>query len=235
MRGAERFGDRERRVGNIGHDDLGRAAEAGHQNHQRADRAAAGDQDALAEEGTGLLAGMQAHRERLGDRGFGERQLVRDRHRLRRIDRDELAKAALHMRKAHRAAEEAHVEALVAEAFLAMQALAARLARIDRNAGAGLYRSDTVTDGRDHAGDLVPQRHRLLDADDAEAAVMVVVQVGAANTAISDLDADLARGGRGIGIRIDPQILGGVDDDGAHGLVPCFAITSRRSCRHRHR
>src|SRR4051812_6231111 len=64
---------------------------------------------------------MQAHRERFGDRGFRQRQLVGDRNGLRRIDRDEFAKAALHMGKAHRAAEEAHVEALVAHAFLAMR------------------------------------------------------------------------------------------------------------------
>lgn len=116
-----------------------------------------------------------------------------------------------------------------------MQALAARLARIDRNAGARLDAGDAVTDGRNHAGDLMPQRHRLLDANDAEAAMMVVMQVGTADAAIGDLDANLSRAGLSIRIVVDPQVLRGVNDDGAHGLVPCFAITSRRSCRHRHR
>ncbi|MGX0995178.1 hypothetical protein AB7M38_002470 [Bradyrhizobium diazoefficiens] len=163
---------------------------------------------------------MQANRERLGDRGLGQRQLIRDRYGLRRIDREELAKAALHMGKAHRAAEEAHVEALVAHPLLAMQALAARLARIDGDARARLHAGHAVTDGRDHAGDLMAQRHRLLDAHDAEAAVMVVMQVRAADAAIGDLDADLARAGCRIGIAVDPQVFRGVNDDGAHGLFP---------------
>ena len=79
-----------------------------------------------------------------------------------------------------------------------------------------------VADRRDDARDLMPQRHRLLDANDAEAAVMVIVQVGAADAAIGDLDADLARAGRRIRVAVDPQILRGVNDDGAHGFVPQF-------------
>src|SRR4051812_23961601 len=124
------------------------------------------------------------------------------------------------MGKAHRAAEEAHVEALVAHAFLAMQAPAARLARIDRDAGARLHVRDAVTDGCDHAGDLVAERHRLLDPYDAEAAVMIVVQIGPADAAVRDLDADFTRTGCCIRVAIDPQIFRCVNDDGAHGWLP---------------
>jgi hypothetical protein len=71
--------DRERRVGDIGHDDFGRAAEARHQDHQRADRAATGHQDALSEQRACLHSGMKANRERFGHRGFAKREGIGDR------------------------------------------------------------------------------------------------------------------------------------------------------------
>lgn len=124
------------------------------------------------------------------------------------------------MGKAHGAAEEAHVEALVAHAFLAVQALAARLAGIDRDTRARLHARDAFTNCGNDAGDLVPKRHRLLNAHGAEAAMVIIVQVGAADAAIGDLHTDFTGAGRGIGKAVDPQILRRVDDDGAHGFTP---------------
>ena len=162
---------------------------------------------------------MQADRKRLGHRGFAERQLFRDRDRLRRVDRDMLAKTALHMRHAHRAAHEAHVEALIAHALAAMDADAAGTARIDRDARARRKMRNAGADRGDDAGDFVPERHRLLDPHGAEAAVVIIMQVGTADAAGGDLDAHFAGGRRRIGKAVDPQVLRGVNDDCAHGFV----------------
>ena len=59
--------------------------------------------------------------------------------------------------------------------------------------------------------------HRLAQPHGAEAAVVEVVQVGAADAAGLDRDLDLAGAG-GLGrALLDAQILRGMDDDGAHG------------------
>ena len=57
----------------------------------------------------------------------------------------------------------------------------------------GVHAGDLAADLVDRAGDLVPERHRLLQPDGAEAAVMVVVQVGAADAAGFDPNPDIAR------------------------------------------
>ncbi len=101
-----------------------------------------------------------------------------------------------------------------------MQALTAGLARINGDARSRLQMTDAIADRSDDTGDLVTERHRLLNAHGAEAAMVIIVQVGAADAAIGDLDADLAGAGHGVGIIVDPQVLRRVDDDGAHGLLP---------------
>src|SRR5262249_40007437 len=148
------------------------------------------------------------------------RQLFSDRYRLRGVDGDIFAKAALDMGHAHRAAHEAHVEALVAHALLAVHAPPARLARIDGNAHTRIHLRDAVTDRGDDARDLVAERHWLLNRHGAEAAMVIVVQVGAADAAIGYSDADLARAGRGVRIAVDPQVLRRMNDDGAHSWLP---------------
>ncbi len=77
---------------------------------------------------------------------------------------------------------------------------------------------DTFANRGNEACDLVPQRHGLLDAHRAEAAMVIIMQIGTADAAIGDLDAHLARPRHGVGKIIDPQILRRMNYDGTHGL-----------------
>ena len=69
----------------------------------------------------------------------------------------------------------------------------------------------------DMAGDLVAEDHRLPQPHRAEAAVAVVVQVRTADAAGREPDADLAGTGRRDLAGLDAQVLGGMNDDRAHG------------------
>ena len=133
-----------------------------------------------------------------------------------------LPEAALDMREPHRTAHEAHVEAVVAQAHPAVAARVAWLARVDGDARAGLHPGHLAADLVDGAGDLVPERHGLLQAHGAEAAMVVVVQVGAADAAGLDPDADIARAQRRHLDLLDAEVLRSMDDDAAHGL---FSLT----------
>ena len=99
-----------------------------------------------------------------------------------------------------------------------MDADAARLARIDRHPHAGHQMRYPTADRVDHAGDFVSERHRLLDPDRAEAAVMVVMQIRTADAAGGDLDPHFASLRCRIGKSVYPQVLWGMDDDRSHGL-----------------
>ena len=160
---------------------------------------------------------MQRDRERLGHRALGIAHAVGKQVGLYRLDHDLLAKRALHVRHAHRAAVVAHVQAVVLQAELAVAALPARPARADRDPVADRQAADAGADRVDRARDLVAQHHRLLQADAAEAAVLPVVQVGAADAADAHPHADLAGADRGSLDGFDPQVAGGVDDECVHG------------------
>ena len=128
-----------------------------------------------------------------------------------------LAEGALDVRERHGAAVEAHVQALVRQALEAVGAGAAGTARRDGDAVADREALDAFPECDDPAGDLVAEDHRLAQPHGAEAAVVEVVQVGAADAAGLDRDLDLAGAG-GLGrALLDAEILGGMDDDGAHG------------------
>jgi hypothetical protein len=64
----------------------------------------------------------------------------------------------------------------------------------------------------------VAEDHRLPDPHRAEAAVVEVVQIRAADAAGADADLDVARPEVRDGRRFDPKVVRGVDDDGErHG------------------
>ena len=80
-----------------------------------------------------------------------------------------------------------------------------------------------AADRCDRARNFMPQRHRLSDPDRAESAVMVIMQVRAADAAGGDFYAHFVRTGRGIGNIVDPEVFRGMDDDGSHELCsPVF-------------
>ena len=71
----------------------------------------------------------------------------------------------------------------------------------------------------DGARHLMAEDHRLAHADRAEAAVVVVVQIGAADAAGLDGDLDLSRPGSLRLALLDAQVLGGMNDNGFHGAI----------------
>jgi hypothetical protein len=131
-----------------------------------------------------------------------------------------LAEAALHMGKAHCAAVEAHVETMLLLALRTVAAGAAGAAWIDGDALARLQAGNFRANARNRSGDLVAQNHRLAQPHGAEAAIEIVVEVGAADAAGLDAHLDLAgtewRGGH----RLDAKILGRVQYRGAHDRPP---------------
>ena len=76
------------------------------------------------------------------------------------------------------------------------------------------------------------QHHRLAQPHRAEAAMLVVVQVGAADAAVADADADLARAGLERRMVLDAEVLRRVDDDGAHHLTSVSSGPAGEMRRH---
>jgi hypothetical protein len=213
LRGADPAGDGQGIVGDVGRDDLGRAAVARHEDDEHTDRAAPRHEDPLALDRPRLRRGVEADGQGLRHRRLGHAHLIRDRDRLLGPDRQTLSEAALGMGEAHRASDEVHIQALMPHPLAAVTAAPARSARVHGDAGAGRHRRHPCADLHDGAGDLVAEHHRLLDPHGAEAAMVEIVQVRAADAARLDRDADLVGSGRDRRHGLDPQVLRGVDDD----------------------
>jgi hypothetical protein len=125
------------------------------------------------------------------------------------------------MRKPHGTPDESHVETLVVLASPAIPAFVAWPAGIHGNPqarGDARHLTSNLVNG---AGNLVPERHRLLQPDGAEAAVIVVVQVRPANAAGLDPNPDIA-GPKGCGCYFfNAKVFGSMDDNAAHGFSSC--------------
>ncbi len=201
----------ERSVATISAAPARRAARIG----QHADRAAAGDKHAFAKQFAGLAHRMQADRQRFGHRGLAGREPVGG-HALAGIGDEGLTEGALNMRERHRGAVKAHVHAVVWQAFVAVAAWPQ--GREGETATSWpLVRLVTPSPSASNmARDLVAEDHRFLQAHGAEAAVVVIVQIAAADAACRQTDQNLAGAGCGRVLILDPQIPGGVDDDGFH-------------------
>ena len=106
---------------------------------------------------------------------------------------------------------------MVLPAIEAIGASVARAARVDRDALADGERRHARAQRMHDARHLMPEHHRLFEADDAETAVIVIMQIGAADAAGADADQHFARLGYGHWHRVDAQIFGGVKDGGAGG------------------
>ena len=99
------------------------------------------------------------------------------------------------------------------QALLAITASAASQSRIDGNPLADLDPPDRSPDARHSACNFMAQHHRLLDPHGAETAIMVIMQIGAANAATFDPDLDIMRPhGRQRDI-LHPQIMRRMDND----------------------
>ena len=86
-------------------------------------------------------------------------------------------------------------------------------------------------------GHLMPEDHRFAQADRAEPAMIVIMQIAAADATKGEIDLGFARA-RGSGrARFQPEIPGSVNDDCLHdgplcGAVRvCRVIITSKSCR----
>jgi hypothetical protein len=100
--------------------------------------------------------------------------------------------------------EEADLRAEVAVAYPAVLTITACVGRLDDDALA-LARA-----GDDHAAELVPQDEGLVDDRLADAAVLVPVEVGAAEADRGDTHELLAGGGLGRWFVVDTDVTGAV-------------------------
>ena len=174
----------------------------------------------LPQQGPGLPRRMQADGKRLGKGGDVQIHAGRHRESLRLGADQDLAKPALHMRHAHGAAVEPHVEAVIGLAGQAKPAMAARQAGVDRHMVAGPHTRHLGSHIGHLASDFVAQDHRLLDAHRAEAAMAVIMQVRPANPASANPHRHIVRPHGGDLRLLDAQVAGCVDDCGLHRLAP---------------
>ena len=159
---------------------------------------------------------MQAHSDRLREGGLAESHRVRNWNCLFRLANERLTKAAVNMRRPHRAAVKAHVQTLVSQALPAKGADTARQARIDGHALADSERGHVLARPSNDARDLVPQDHRMTDLYRSESAVVVIVKVRSADAPDLDLHPHIVSTERLVRHLLITQVLGGMDDDGFH-------------------
>ena len=174
---------------------------------QQADRAGAGDDDALAHQRAGAVDGMEANRQRFGDRQGEQVGIGRNRDDLIPAQNQRLRKAALNMGEAAGAAQEDHVGAEVHAACAAIVAGEAGAAGVQRRLHARFDMGDGRSDLQHDAGNFMAQRHRFAHREVAHGAAMIIVHVRPANAAIGDADPDLIGGQRRLDTGFHPQIL----------------------------
>jgi hypothetical protein len=131
-----------------------------------------------------------------------------------------LAEATVNMGDSHCATIEAHVEALVWHALVTITAVPARHRGVDSNPVANGDLRHVRPDIHDRASNLVSQDHRMLDPYSAKTAMVVIVQVRAADSSCGDSDSNLPRTGRLRGPIIKPDVVGCVNDDRFHSNAP---------------
>ncbi len=208
--------DRERLGRDVGDRDPGGAGVSRRDAGERADRAAARDQHVPAEQSARPPDRVQADRERLGHGRDAVGHGLRDHVALALQAHQLLLERALDVRKDRGAAIEGHAPAEVGAAGLAGAALPAGLARIDRDPVAGLDARDVAPDLDHLARDLVAEDQRLAQRKIADPALVVVVQVRAADAARPEPDAHLLRPERRLRPLLEPQVLGRMQHADAH-------------------
>src|ERR1051325_5457878 len=117
----------------------------------------------------------------------------------------------------------------------AIAAGAARPARVDGNPLARLHARDLRADAAHRAGNLVTEDHRFLEAHRAEATVIIIMQVGAADAAGLDPHLDVAEPERWRGDLVDAKILHGMEHGCAHRVLPGSSCHFTRSLPPRRR
>ncbi|MCY1369273.1 hypothetical protein D9M69_563030 [compost metagenome] len=137
---------------------------------------------------------MQPDRQRLGAGDLAQAHVLHHRRELRFSDHELLSEQARQVRKDRCAAQEHHLFAEVAAARPAGRARAARVGRVHGHFLAHAHPRDPGADGIHHARSLMTGHEGRADGEGARAAVLVVMQVGAADAARAQAQTDLACG-----------------------------------------
>ena len=160
---------------------------------------------------------MQANRQGLCQGRLGQAQVVRNGMRLAGINDQFFAECALDVGKRHGAAVKTHKQAVVVLPSLAKLATPAGPGRGNGDALADLQAVDLAAHSLNNTRNLMAQGHRLLDAHRAKTAMLVVMQVRAANAAKSHLHQQLLLSQtRRLNV-LQPQIFGRMANQGTHG------------------
>ena len=161
---------------------------------------------------------MQRHRQGLRHGGFTSCQAIGG-HALARIGHKLFAKCALNVGERHGRPIEAHVEALVVAAFTAEFAGVTGARWRDANQLSDAQTFDAPAQCCDVTRHFMAKDHGLLQANYAEAAMVEVMQVRAANAADCKFDRNLPRRRHINGALFNAKIFGSVNDDGFHQLL----------------
>ena len=193
--------------------DFGGAEGAGGLGGDDADGSGAGDQDAAAGLDVGAFAGPEPHGQRFDEGGRLVADAVRDVVGEVALDGHVFGEGAVD----RRGGVELDVRAQVVASGLALLALAAGALGFDGDALADAGRVNGASDGGDPAGEFVAEDQRVVHHVVADPAVLVVVDVAAADADGGDLHQDLVgvelRDGQGF----HSHVALALQDGGAHG------------------
>ena len=153
-----------------------------HHAHQT-DAARAHDNGGLTGVRAALIGRVEADRERLDERAFERAYVVRQLEAERGFMRDILLKNAVH----RGSREKYNIRTEVVFALAAEFAVAAGLARFERNAVADLEVRNLLANLNDRAARLVTQNERRLDHIMTDGAGFVIVHIAAADADIFEL------------------------------------------------
>ncbi len=204
--GAVGLREREAIVQPVGHDDPLGAGQPRHRKAPQADGPRPDDRHGLARPRADDVRRMDGHLERFKHGRLFKRHAVGYRDALLRLQDDRLADESVARRRAAELDGRAHVR-LVGQAPLALTAVAGRL---DGHAPADLQALDAGPDLQYLARPLVADDLRLLDDLVADAAVLVVVNVGPADADRPDANLDLPRAGLRFRPILHPQVADAV-------------------------
>ncbi|MNE34725.1 hypothetical protein D3C80_1284570 [compost metagenome] len=114
------------------------------------------------------------------------------------------------MRQTHGTAHEAHLEAMDRLALQAELAMAAGLRRIDGDELADRKPADASAQSRDMAGCLMTADDRLAHPHRAETAILIIMQIGAADAACRHGEQHFSGAGSHKLLRFDADVLNAV-------------------------
>lgn len=159
---------------------------------------------------------MPRDRGGLGHRGQSQIEALRQREHLSRGDDEDVGEATLYMGVPGGAAQIAGVQAGVASTRVALPALSAGCQRVYGHRCPRRRRLDAGTRLAYPAHDLVAEHQRFAEPELPDGSVAPVVQVGAADAAVLDVDRHLARAGHRYRALLQAEVSCAMRHHGSH-------------------